>query len=161
MGWCNNKKMTIVDTNKRARKLLEHLHRCSVCDSRQLNLLWKSQNVPVELRKLVFMHQIRRASPGWEIGFYAPNSWSFPWLGKSCNTVVHLQKRVINWTWLLFSVSDWSIIMIGQDGLLLVVLAYMQFQLQFYWWGRQKKQLYLEIQFYCPQWDTEHWWRFS
>jgi hypothetical protein len=28
--------------------------------------------------------------------------------------------------------------MIGPGGLLLVVLAYMQFQLQIYWWGRQK-----------------------
>ncbi len=31
-----------------------------------------------------------------------------------------------------------SIIMIGPDGLLLVVPTYLQFHLQFYWWGCQK-----------------------
>jgi hypothetical protein len=30
--------------------------------------------------------------------------------------------------------------MIGLGGLLLVVPTYMQFQLQFYWWGCQKKK---------------------
>jgi hypothetical protein len=34
---------------------------------------------------------------------------------------------------------DWSITMIGPGGLLLVVPTYMQFQLQFYWWGCQKQ----------------------
>jgi len=56
--------------------------------------------------------------------------------GKRRNTVVHLQKRIINWTWLWRSISDLSIIMIGPGGLLLVVPMYMQFQ--FYWWGCQK-----------------------
>jgi hypothetical protein len=55
---------------------------------------------------------------------------------KRHNTVVYLQKRVINWTWLRL---NWSIIMIGPGGFLLVVPTYMQFQLQFYWWGCQKK----------------------
>jgi hypothetical protein len=36
--------------------------------------------------------------------------------------------------------------MIGPGGLLLVVLMYMQFQLQFYWWScRKKKQINLDI----------------
>jgi hypothetical protein len=48
--------------------------------------------------------------------------------GKWCNTVVHLKKKsVINWTWLRLSISNWSIIMIGPCGLLLVVPKYMQF----------------------------------
>jgi hypothetical protein len=40
--------------------------------------------------------------------------------------------------WLRLSVSGWSIIMIGPGGLHLVVLTYMQFRLEFYWWGWQK-----------------------
>jgi hypothetical protein len=60
--------------------------------------------------------------------------------GKRRNIVVHLQKRVINCTWLRLSISDWSIIMIGPGGLLLVVPMYMQVRLQFYWWGCQKKK---------------------
>jgi hypothetical protein len=36
---------------------LEHHHRCSLCESRQSNLLLKSQNVQVYLRKLVYLHQ--------------------------------------------------------------------------------------------------------
>jgi hypothetical protein len=59
--------------------------------------------------------------------------------GKRRNIAVHLQKRVINWTWLRLSISDWSIIMIGRGGFLLVVPTNMEFQLQFYWWGCQKK----------------------
>jgi hypothetical protein len=58
---------------------------------------------------------------------------------KVQHTVVHLQKRVINWTWLQLSICDWSIIMIGPGGMLLVVPTYMQFQLQFYWWVCQKR----------------------
>jgi len=38
--------------------------------------------------------------------------------GKWHNAIVHLQNRVINWTWLRLSISDWSIIMIGPGGLL-------------------------------------------
>jgi len=38
------------------------------------------------------------------------------------------------------SISHWSIKMIGPGGLLLVVTTYMQFQLQFYWWGCQTKK---------------------
>ncbi len=59
--------------------------------------------------------------------------------GKRRNTVVDLQKRVINCTWLRVSIFDWSIIKIGPDGLVIVVPMYMQFQLQFYWWGCRKK----------------------
>ncbi len=54
--------------------------------------------------------------------------------------VSSLREEPINWTWLWLSISDWSIIMIGPGGLLLVVSMYMQFQLQFYWWGCQKKK---------------------
>jgi hypothetical protein len=50
-----------------------------------------------------------------------------PWLVKGAPS----QKSVINWTWLRFSISDRSIIMIGPSGLLLVVPTYMQFKLQF------------------------------
>jgi hypothetical protein len=53
--------------------------------------------------------------------------------GKRLNTSVHLKKKnVLNGTWLRRSISDWSIIMIGPGGLLLVVPTYMEFQLQFY-----------------------------
>jgi hypothetical protein len=51
---------------------------------------------------------------------------------------MHLQKRVINWTSLQLSISNWLIIMIGPGGLLIVVPMHMQFRLQFYWWGCQK-----------------------
>ncbi len=59
----------------------------------------KSQNVLVYLRKLVFLHKIRAACLA----------------GK--------EETAINWTWLQLSISDWSIIMIGPGGLLLVVPA--------------------------------------
>jgi hypothetical protein len=82
--------------------------------------------------------------------------------GKRLNVVVLLWKSVINWTWLQLSIFDWSIIMIGPGGLLLVVRTYMQFQLRFYWWGCPKKQqLNLDILFYYPEWHTEHRWRCS
>jgi hypothetical protein len=61
--------------------------------------------------------------------------------GKRGNTFLcAFTKECINWTWLQLSISDWSIIMISPDGLLLVVPTYMQFHLQFYWWGYQKKK---------------------
>ncbi len=50
------------------------------------------------------------------------------------------KKSVINRTRLRLSIFDWSIIMIGPGGLLLVVPTYMQFELQFYWWGCQKEK---------------------
>jgi hypothetical protein len=78
------------------------------------------------------------AGLGQEIGFFAPNSCSLPWLVKS-TTRAPQKKSVINWTQPWFSIFDWSIIMIGPGGLLLVVPTYMQFQLQFYWWGCQNK----------------------
>jgi len=49
-----------------------------------------------------------------EIGFSATNSCSLHVAGKRRHTVVHLQKRVINWTWLRLSISDWSIIWLVQ-----------------------------------------------
>jgi len=81
--------------------------------------------------------------------------------GKWRNTVVHLQKKsVINWTWLRLSIFDWWIIMIGPGGFFLVVPMYLQFQLQFYWWGCPKNTAELR-HFYYPDWHTEHRWRCS
>jgi hypothetical protein len=51
--------------------------------------------------------------------------------------------------------------MIDPGGLLLVVPTYMQFQLQFFWWGWPKKKLNLDILFYYPEYHTEHRWRCS
>ncbi len=59
--------------------------------------------MPVKLRKLVFLHQIR--------------------------AVVHLQKKINIGPDCSSVFFDWSIIMIGPGGLLLVVPRYMQFQL--------------------------------
>ncbi len=59
----------------------------------------------------------------------------------------------MNWTRLRLSISDWSIIMIGPGGLLLVVPSDMQFQVQFYWWGCQKNT--------AKQGHIEHPWRCS
>jgi hypothetical protein len=77
---------------------------------------------------------------------FSSGNWLF------CNKFVYLavavkrahscappKKSVINWTWLRLSISDWSIIMIGPGGLLLVVPMNMQFQLQFYCWGCPKQ----------------------
>jgi hypothetical protein len=41
------------------------------------------------------------------------------WKLQQC--CIHAEKSVINMIWHLFSISDWSIIMIGPGGLLLVV----------------------------------------
>jgi hypothetical protein len=87
----------------------------------------KKSNVPVKLRKLVFLHQILAASNG---------------LWKAQHSCAPSKKSVINWTWLRLSISDWSII-IGPGCLPFVVPTEMQFQLQFYWWGCPKKGLNL------------------
>jgi hypothetical protein len=73
------------------------------------------------------------------------------------------KQSVINRTWLRLSISsDWSIIMIGPGGLLLVVPTYMPIQLQFLLVGLPKQiQLNLDILFYYPEWHTEHRWRCS
>ncbi len=64
--------------------------------------------------------------------------------GKRRNTVVHLLKKSVkNWSWLRLSISDWSIIMIGPGGLLIVVPTYMLVQLQIYLWGCQKRTVKL------------------
>jgi hypothetical protein len=65
--------------------------------------------------------------------------------GKRHNTVMHLQKRVINWTWLRLSIYDWLIIMIGPGGLLSVVLTYMQLVIDLLVGLPKKKQLNLDI----------------
>ncbi len=93
-----------------------------------------------------------------EIGFFCTKlmhagcrGW---WKAQQSSAPPKKKKSVINWTWLRLSIFDWSIIMIGPGGLLLVVPTYLQFQLQFYWWGCQKKkQLNLRhfILFYYPK----------
>ncbi len=50
---------------------------------------------------------------------------------------MHLHIRVINWTWLRLSIYDWSIIMIGPGGLLLLIPSHMQSL--FYRCGCQKQ----------------------
>jgi hypothetical protein len=70
-----------------------------------------------------------------KIAFPAPNLCSLPVASIWHNTVAQHNcappnESVINWTWLQLSISDWSIIMIGLGGLLLVVPTYMQFRLQ-------------------------------
>ncbi len=93
-----------------------------------------------------------------EIRFSAPNSCSLPWLVKGATQYLCTSKRsVINCTWLRLSVSDWSIIMTGPGGLLLVVPTYMQFLVGL----PKKKKINWDIQFYYPEWHTEHWWRCS
>ncbi len=62
-----------------------------------------------------------------EISFSAPNSCSLPWLVKGA-TQLCTSKRECN-KLDLTAAPDWSIIMIGPSGLLLVVSRYMQFQL--------------------------------
>ncbi len=63
--------------------------------------------------------------------------------GKRCDLVVHPKKKKecnkLDLTMAQYF-SDWLIIMISSDGLLLVVLTYMQFEFQFYSWGCQKKE---------------------
>jgi len=62
--------------------------------------------VLVYLRKLVFPHQSHAACCG---------------LYKVKHSCAPPDSSVINWTGLRFSISNWSIITIGPDGLLLVV----------------------------------------
>ncbi len=76
-----------------------------------------------------------------EIGIFCTKFVQLAVAGKRRNTVVHLQKKSVTYrTWLRLNISDWSIIMIGPGGLLLVVPTYTQFQLQFNWWGGQNKK---------------------
>jgi hypothetical protein len=52
------------------------------------------------------------------------------------------EKSVINRIWLLLSSSDWSIILIGPGGLLLLVSpTYLLSQIQFYGWDWKKLNL--------------------
>jgi len=95
-------------------------------------------------------------------GNWSPNSCGLPCLVKVATQLCTSKKSVINWTWLRLSISDWSIIIIGPGGLLLVVPTYMQFQLQFYRWGCQKKNTAkLRHLILYPEWHTEHRWRCS
>ncbi len=49
--------------------------------------------------------------------------------------------------------------MIGPGGLILVVPTYMQFQLQFYWWGCRNKTAKLTHLILLSRVHTEHLWR--
>jgi hypothetical protein len=82
------------------------------------------------IEEIGFLHQIRASCCGW---------W------KAQHNGAPTKKSVINWTWLRLNIFDW-LIMIVPGGLLLIVPTYMQFRLQFYWWGcPQKNQLNLDI----------------
>ncbi len=73
-----------------------------------------------------------------EIGFSAPNSCSVPWLVKGATQLCH-SKKECNKLDLTAAEYFWLVDhMIGPGGLLLVVSIYLQFQLQFYWWGCPK-----------------------
>jgi hypothetical protein len=65
----------------------------------------------------------KHAGLAQENSFGSAQSHSLRWLVKSrSNNAVHLQKKsVINTIWLVLSISDWLIMMIGPGGLLLVV----------------------------------------
>ncbi len=87
-----------------------------------------------------------------EIGFPAPNSCTLQWLVKGAPQVWTSKKECnkLDLTapqsqlTIKLDQSDWSIIIVGPGGVLLVVPTYMQFQLQFYWWGCQKKSAILK-----------------
>jgi hypothetical protein len=75
-----------------------------------------------------------------EIGISVPNLCSLPWLVKGTTQLCTSQKECnkldmtgAQYFWLI-NHNGWS------GGLLLVVLMYVQFQLQFYSWGCQKKR---------------------
>jgi len=95
-----------------------------------------------------FLHQIRekvkmcRFSSGNR--FFFTKFVQLAMAGTRRNTVVHPPKQsVINWTWQRLSISDWSIIMIGPDGLLLVVPIYSSYS--FIGGVAKNKQLHLDI----------------
>ncbi len=58
--------------------------------------------------------------------------------GFSFSLVHMLEESVINMIWMMLPDFDWSIIMIGPSGLLLVVPTYLQSLFQFYGWGCKK-----------------------
>jgi hypothetical protein len=65
----------------------------------------------------------------------------FAEVGKRHSKAVHpLQKSVINMIWLLLSVSDWPIIMIGPGGLQLVVSHLFAVPDTVLWVGLQKSK---------------------
>jgi hypothetical protein len=138
------------DLNQNMREIqvcLQHLWCGALTVNCPCNLVWPAQviryhNFVMVLRASPPVHSMwlqtvkfistksKCASLTQEIGFAAPNSCSLPRLVKGVtklctSTVVHLQKRVINWTWVWLSISDWSIIMTGPGGLLLVDPKYM------------------------------------
>jgi hypothetical protein len=77
----------------------------------------------------IYCDNVKSKSAGLaqEIGFVAPNSCTLQWLLK-CATQLCTFKKECNKLDLRLSISDWSIIMIGPGGLLLVVPMYMQFR---------------------------------
>ncbi len=72
----------------------------------RVKFIVKKSNCGGLAQEIGFSAQIRAACYGWWKGQY------------SCAPP---KKSVINWTWLLLSIFDWSIIMIGPDDFLLVV----------------------------------------
>ncbi len=85
---------------------LEHLQRCSICDRAQKNWMKKIQRLPVRLKKMVLAQQNCAGCRAW----YQVQQWCAP-----------AKYSVLNMIYLLLSVSDWPITMIGPGGLLLVV----------------------------------------
>jgi hypothetical protein len=90
-----------------------------------------------------------------EIGFSAPNSCSLlrlvegaTQLGTSRKDCTKFDLTVAQYFWLVD-------IMIGPGGLLLVVPTYMQFHLQFYWWGCQKKTA--KLRHLILLWRVTYW----
>jgi hypothetical protein len=65
---------------------------------------------------------------GEENGFDSAYLHSLDWVARkrrSSNVVGLAGKSVINMIWLLLTISDWFIIMIGRGGLLLVVVHHL------------------------------------
>jgi hypothetical protein len=105
---------------------LEHLQWCSVCDSRQSIFLRKSQNVPMKLRKFVFLHQIRAALP-WVVNGATQLCTS----QKECNKL-HLTTAQYFW---LVDHNDWS-----RWFAISSPRSICSSSSTFYWWGCQKKK---------------------
>jgi len=105
--------------------------------------------VPVYLRKLLYLQQIRAActwlvkgatlvkdatqlsTSNWTWLRLSISDWSIIMVCPSDLLLVKgaTQLSTSNWTWLRLSISDWSIIMVCPSDLLLVVPTYMEFQL--------------------------------
>ncbi len=107
-----------------------------------------------------------------EIGFGSAQLQTLQWLVKkgAATTLCTCIKEtsVIDMTWLLLSISDRPIILIGPGGLLLVVpppILLSQFQFLWVLWGWKKKgnnQTWMwKIFYFCRVTYWEHCWRCS